>query len=281
MEARTIAAVTLLAVALPSPALGQEPWCKTNSKECDSAAVSIRRTPEGWLGVYLSLDIRVARDKNGKELWVFRTYPVIEAVEPHSPAYRAGVEAGDLLLTLGGRDLRVGIEPLTLLHPGTKLPIRVKRDKETVNLTLTVQRRPERAFSYKIETPEAMEIGPRIEISGPPAPSEPMIAPMPPLPGVRWSSNSESAVILGAEVRILGELKDYFGVEEGVLVLHVALRTPAARSGVRDGDVIVTVGGRAVTTVRGLMRFVERAEDRSVELQVVRKKERKTVTLKW
>ncbi|MFN2399773.1 MAG: PDZ domain-containing protein [Gemmatimonadaceae bacterium] len=281
MKARISAAVTFLAVALPPAIQGQEAWCRVAGNECDSASVSFRRKPEGWLGVYLSLDIRVDRDKNGKEIWVFKTYPFIEAVEPRSPAYRAGVEAGDLLLAVAGKDLRGGIEPLTLLRPGTKLPIRVKRDDETVNLTLTVQRRPDRAFSYRIETPEATEIDSRPEIAVPPAPRQPMIAPMPPLPGVRWSSNSESGVILGAEVRILGELKDYFGVNEGVLVLHVDPRTPAARSGLKDGDVIVNVDGRAVTTVRGLMRSLEGAEDRSIELQVVRKKERKTVTLKW
>jgi membrane-associated protease RseP (regulator of RpoE activity) len=60
--------------------------------------------------------------------------------------------------------------------------------------------------------------------------------------------------LAGAEFRSLtAELAEYFAVDTGVLVLRVIPETPADRLGLRGGDVIVEVGGRAtpdVTTFR-------------------------------
>lgn len=92
---------------------------------------------------------------------------------------------------------------------------------------------------------------------------------------------SESANIAGAEVRPVGDLKEYFGVDDGLLVLRAKPGMAAARSGLRDGDVIVKAGGLSCTTVRELARAIERATYQSLELEIIRRRDRKTVTLKW
>jgi membrane-associated protease RseP (regulator of RpoE activity) len=47
-------------------------------------------------------------------------------------------------------------------------------------------------------------------------------------------------------------LAEYFGVRQGLLVVDVAERTPAADAGIAPGDVIVLAEGREVSTVDGL-----------------------------
>ena len=63
--------------------------------------------------------------------------------------------------------------------------------------------------------------------------------------------------LAGAEFQSLSsELAEYFAVDTGVLVLRVIRATPADRLGLRGGDVVVEVDGRAtsdVTTLRALI----------------------------
>ncbi len=65
---------------------------------------------------------------------------------------------------------------------------------------------------------------------------------------------------LGASVLPLtDQLADYFGVASGVLVSSVEPGSPAAERGIRAGDVITAVDGRAVDNVADLARQVQRA----------------------
>jgi S1-C subfamily serine protease len=63
--------------------------------------------------------------------------------------------------------------------------------------------------------------------------------------------------LAGAEFRPLTPaLAEYFPVDEGLLVLRVLPETPAARLGLRDGDVVVAVGedrNPSLLTFRGLV----------------------------
>jgi len=88
-------------------------------------------------------------------------------------------------------------------------------------------------------------------------------------------------VVAGAEVRPVGNLADYFGVSQGVLVLRVESGTVAARSGLQDGDVIVRADGNPVSTPAALSRAMYRASDAQLRLDVIRLKKKKTILLKW
>jgi membrane-associated protease RseP (regulator of RpoE activity) len=66
-------------------------------------------------------------------------------------------------------------------------------------------------------------------------------------------------VVAGAELTALNpDLGRYFGVEAGVLAVEVLDETPAARGGLRGGDVIVRVAGEPVATVEELRTALER-----------------------
>ena len=91
-----------------------------------------------------------------------------------------------------------------------------------------------------------------------------------------------SRAIAGAELTELNpELGEYFGAEDGVLVVRVPAGTPAARAGLLAGDVIVEVNGRTVDDVSSLRRQISRTgSGEPIRLQVLRKKQLRTIELK-
>jgi C-terminal processing protease CtpA/Prc len=252
------------------------------------------QAPKGWLGVTLSGSSTIERE-GGKEIMRFGDYPTVEAVEPDSPAERAGLEAGDRLVALNGRNVLEGMEPFAkLLKPGAHLPIRVKRGRYTKDLMAVVEQRPQNEWpdwSFSFTVPAAPP--------APPASAVPAVvpAPFPPpsfprvsyelqldsLDGVRIELRSpESATIAGAQVqRAIDDLKEYFAVKDGLVVLRVIPGTPADRAGLRGGDVIVSADGRRITTPMTLSRAMTGSTDRQVKLEIVRKKKKEHVVLKW
>ena len=117
----------------------------------------------------------------------------------------------------------------------------------------------------------------------PEAPPTPLFptSPLPPLPPFSYYMG-DAGPVAGAEVRPVGDLgKDYFGVERGLLVLRIAPGTPADRAGLRGGDVILAADGDDVQSVRQLSRQLERSHDHDVKLDIIRKRARQTLTLRW
>lgn len=76
----------------------------------------------------------------------------------------------------------------------------------------------------------------------------------------------------GAEmVRLRPELAQYFQVRGGVLVVDVPAGTPAALAGVRPGDVLTSVNGTPIHTIRELRVGLARAGTGPLRLTLVRK----------
>lgn len=86
---------------------------------------------------------------------------------------------------------------------------------------------------------------------------------------------------LGVSVTAMGDqLGEYFGVEDGdgVLVTRVLPETPAARAGLRAGDVILSVAGEEVDGHGDIGRILRDREAGPVELRIVRDREERTLT---
>ena len=85
---------------------------------------------------------------------------------------------------------------------------------------------------------------------------------------------------LGAQLMPLTEqLAEYFGAKEGVLVSSVDRDSAAAKAGLKAGDVIVAVNGRKVTSAGDIGEEIRGADEgKQVELRVLR--DRKEITLK-
>src|SRR5919108_1629746 len=132
---------------------------------------------DGYIGVLWSANVHVEKQKGGEALWTFHDYPHVEAVERESPAERAGILAGDMILAFNGKDLRAGKIPMnSLLRPGSTVAVRLSREDRTRSVDVTVAPRP-RAFVRTPRPPAPMEppdVEWRIET---PEPAEPMLAP--------------------------------------------------------------------------------------------------------
>ncbi len=99
--------------------------------------------PDGYMGITFSATMRADAAASGTEIFRFAENPTVETVEPGSPAELAGVEKGDEIILINrqavvGRDIVFN----QLLRPGNRLPIRVRRDGDTRDVTLLITQRP-------------------------------------------------------------------------------------------------------------------------------------------
>jgi serine protease Do len=182
----------------------------------------------GRIGVTVGDIARDALDEFGLK---DRKGALVSSVLPNSPAGKAGLEPGDVILEFNGKSVKnrnalVAIVMATA--PGATVPVRVLRDKAEKSLSVTVE-----------------ELN--LEAEG----------------GNRDTSPSEEATgdgfgltlgPLGAEMA--RRLQVPPGTR-GVLVTDIDPAGPAARSGVRPGDVILQVNRRPVEAVAEAHRALQ------------------------
>jgi serine protease Do len=296
----------------PAPAAPPSPDVWVQATPAPQAAVVAKIVPTGWIGIHYVGDIETWT--KGREQFVRHNgYPMIASVEPGSPADRAGIQAGDTILAYDNDDVNGRIISLTkMLRPGKRISVKVRRARETKEIPVTVGRKTVYASDMALIPPaERFDIermvldaqrqaqgtaasdrirvttrSPSVVIVPDPASSPayppPVVVATPPVPAVAVFGGRTSA-LAGAElVRVTEQLGEVFGVSRGVLVLQVGPDTPAARAGLRGGDVITRVDDNDVIVPIQIQRALQRAsEDRLVKLTVVRKKKEMTVPLKW
>lgn len=141
--------------------------------------------------------------------------------------------------------------------------------------------------SRPAQAPVAIAEGPSRAVEAPNAPMVPsvtLIAPNADAPAEVFVVGPavNQMVIAGATiVRPNADLRETFGVKRGVLVLDVARGTAAYTSGLKGGDIIVSAGRFTVTTPSSIQRAMLAADDRSVELHIIRKQKPQTLQLRW
>ncbi|MBA2704444.1 MAG: PDZ domain-containing protein [Blastocatellia bacterium] len=82
-------------------------------------------------------------------------------------------------------------------------------------------------------------------------------------------------------MQLTKQLADYFGVAEGqgVLVTSVADDSPAAKAGIKAGDVITAVDGEKVDGAGDVARGINKKKEGDVTLTVIRKGNQRTITV--
>lgn len=241
--------------------------------------------PKGWLGVLITTGIG-QRDDAGR--WVFNDYPVIESIDPGSPAEKAGLIAGDILISINKQDFKLRPIPMaSLLVPGQRVVFRYRRNDEVKTSAMTVADRPA-GTSARVQ----------VSIIGPaPSPNQraqteetlqaarariPVAAGVSIAPLV-FGTGTPSIAIAGAELTRLNEdLRQLLKVDrDGLFVVNVVLPSPAAEAGLRGGDVIVSAGKVMLQNPGQLIRMMELAQDRMMRLQIVRKQKAQNIVLRW
>jgi membrane-associated protease RseP (regulator of RpoE activity) len=82
-------------------------------------------------------------------------------------------------------------------------------------------------------------------------------------------------------IQLTKQLADYFGIGDGkgVLVTSVADDSPAAKAGLKAGDVITAIDGEKVEGAGDLARAINKKKEGDVTLTVIRNKNQRSVTV--
>ena len=93
-----------------------------------------------------------------------------------------------------------------------------------------------------------------------------------------WVFNTGSYRRIGIGTQTLTkQLAEYFGVSEGILVTSVNDNSPAAKAGLKAGDVITAVDGEKVSSPGDISRAIGKKQDGPVTLTVVRDRNTRSV----
>jgi serine protease Do len=235
-------------------------------------------SPTGYLGIVFTAPLQRTVTPTGVMIRHL-AYPVVESVEPGSPAAHAGISAGDTIVAYDSADvLNRDIAMSQLLKPGNRVVVRIRRNGVTRDIAVRVAPRP---ASFVESSTQYWSYRP-----APPAPAAPL-APMAPgaaMPDIRLMLPLESSAIgvAGAEVvRANADLCAALGASHGILVLDVAEGSPAETAGLKAGDVIVDAGRTPMTAPIALMQVVEESATREVPLTIVRRRREQKLALKW
>ena len=227
----------------------------------------------------------------------------VRSVEEESPAAKAGLKEGDVIVRFDGESVRSASQLRRLVAEtpaGRAVPIEVTRGGATQKLTATLA---ERSQGFRFFGPVDADFGvemPEWDMAVPPEPPgtpgtprapRPPKAPKAPHP-FAWSWNDDDGLFihklgpgqrkLGIEYMEIGEqLAGYFKLsgKTGVLVTAVDADGPAAKAGIRAGDVVVKLGSDAVADSDDLRQAVSRAEGGS-EVTVTVQRDGRPVELK-
>ncbi len=241
--------------------------------------------PHGWFGVTVSDNGRIDDEGNP----TFEGYPVVTGVEPGSPAEKAGVRIGDVLVEFNSHDMRGNALALRdLLQPGMSFVVRLRRENATTMVRGIVGRRPP-GFGEHVEliwtAPGEAGMAPlgahaRMMVRTP----TPMPVGLPPvlLPNA-FAFGGGIYPFAGAEFTPLNaDLSEVLGVKpEGVFVTSVAAGSPARVSGLRGGDVVLIADSIRLKGPMALVHAITASGDRTIRLQIIRKRKPGTVILRW
>lgn len=247
--------------------------------------------PTGWFGVRLSDKAMIT--EHGEAF--FDSYPVITQVDPNSPAAKAGVQPGDVLISFNSHDMRGGsVQLAKWLRAGSPFILRIRRNDKTRLVTGTLGVRPknwEQNMVVEMSIPEIIEqqqgslARSPIQQAGvirPRMPAPPPLTVLPPALGMGGGVYP----FAGAEFTALNsDLCETLGVKpgEGVFVTSVSEGSPARQAGLRGGDIVVKADTFRISTPMDLVQAIRTADetDQQVVLQVMRKHRTQELTLHW
>ncbi|MBA3639585.1 MAG: PDZ domain-containing protein [Acidobacteria bacterium] len=216
---------------------------------------------------------------------------IVDGVEEESPAAKAGLKKGDVVVEFDGERVR-SVRQFTRLvsetPPGRQVAALVLRDGQRVSVNVATHESSVRGFDdsawqafdnlrdFSVTVPPI----PARPARPVPTPRAPRAAPPASLPPNFESFSFFRGNQLGVSVSGLSDqLAEYFGAKNGVLVNGVTEDSAAARAGVKAGDVIVSVNGSSVENTGDISRHMQKLQPGDeFTVQVLR--EKKSVTLK-
>ena len=192
----------------------------------------------GWLGVSIQNVDRTLAESFDLDR---PRGALVAQVGKDSPAERAGIESGDIIVEVDGEQIEVSADlphVIGLIAPGSKVPVSVIREGK------------ERSIRVEIGALEANEV-PRVAAK---------------------ASEPGTLQALGMVVRELQETDENpSGLRGGVLVTKVDDESAADESGVRAGDILTRVGRTPISRLADMESAIEQIKPGdSLSLRLIR-----------
>jgi serine protease Do len=195
------------------------------------------KVTRGLIGVRVGPVPREAVDELGLKS---RDGALVSTVSAGGPAAKAGIEPGDVIVGFNGQPVKNNEQLpriVTATRPGTTVPLRIVRDGQERTLSLTVG-----------EVDLDAEAGPARSTRGDTRGPEPE------------TSSGFGMTVSNVTPEIARELR--LDATRGVVIVDIEQGSPAARAGLRPGDVIARVGGTAVDTAADAQRELGKVPSR-------------------
>jgi S1-C subfamily serine protease len=283
---RAILAAGLLGALAPAPAPAQEPGLPPRHEP----RPAVRAAPPSRINVLIARRARLGLTVNLRATDSDSIGAYVTAVTPGGPAARAGIRSGDLITRLNGEPL---VQPGLNVRadesgPGIRLVELAARLEPNDTIGIELRRGTERKTVQLVTGDEPILSWSTLDSSGGPASGwdddpETTARRLAEL-GRTFKRRGDSVIRLSELVRVpppgaapraftfvfgspLAQLElaplnpdlgRYFGTSRGVLVISVPKQ---GRLGLKGGDVVLAVDGRAATSPAHLLRILQSYED--------------------
>jgi len=229
----------------------------------------------GWLGVGVS---EVSAEKMKTLRLPEERGALLGKIVPDSPAAKAGLKENDVVLEINGQGIEGTEQFRRMIHEipaGRTANLTVWRDGRSQNIKVTLGKHDAGNMKVFADGPKSFAF------KMPPMPA------MPDLSGLEhlrsFSMISPGRPLLGIDAETLeGDFGNYFGAPngEGVLVRGVFASSPAAKAGLKAGDVITSLNGERVRSASELReKLLTNREGKSIKLGVLRNKSELTLSV--
>lgn len=212
--------------------------------------ISYGKVKRPWLGIQMKPEID---ETDAHALGLSKPEGVlIQDVMSGTPAEKAGIKAGDVILAVDGKDVNAANEIQTIIaehKPGDMVPVKIYRSGSTIEKDVTLNELPDQNLASTEENVNEDEDA---------SPSE----------------NGQIGVAkLGISVQPLDDdTRKQANVESGVLVASVSPSGPAADRTLSQGDIITEVDHQKVKSTKDFVSAVKNKKSGdAVMLRVVTK----------
>jgi len=280
-------AVAVPAITAQTPAPAPQPEARAFSFSWDGDG--------GYLGIQTE---EVTRENFGKlGLREVRGVAIAKVIEG-SPAQTAGLQDGDVIVKINGEEISSGRKLTRLvseISPDHTAKVTVLRGGSERDINVTLGKRPmpkfaegmfaspegfknfefkfpEKEFDFKVpqkdfefKFPEMMDKLEKYKFE-PGKPGEPFV--------FSFGNRRQIGVSL---TPLTKQLSDHFGVTNGALVNNVREDSPAAKAGLKAGDIITEIDGKAVKGEMDVVRAIGEKKEGEVSVTYMRGGQKNTV----